>query len=111
MPEILSFVNNALKNHYQVICVPSGKAALEALNMQKPDLFILDIDMPEMDGFALAKKIRATTEHRKTPLIFLTGVATREHITNATIVGSDDFLVKPVSHEYLLTKVGMFLGD
>jgi CheY-like chemotaxis protein len=110
MPEILSFVNNALKNHYQVIAVTSGKAAMEALTMQKPDLFILDIDMPEMDGITLAKKIRASNEHKNTPLIFLTGVSTREHITNASVLGCDDFLVKPITHDYLLTTVGKYLN-
>jgi len=109
MPEILSFVNNALKSHYRVIAVPSGKAALKVLEMQTPDLFILDIDMPEMDGFELARIIRGKAEYALTPLLFLTGNSTREHITNAMAVGCNDFIVKPANHEYLLTKVGKYL--
>ncbi|MCL2215554.1 MAG: response regulator [Defluviitaleaceae bacterium] len=111
MPEILSFVNNALKSHYKVIAVPSGKAALKVMETQKPDLFILDIDMPEMDGFELAVRIRQMPEHAKTPLIFLTGNSSREYINNATMVGGNEFIVKPASHEYLLTKVGGFLNE
>ncbi|MCL2223353.1 MAG: response regulator [Defluviitaleaceae bacterium] len=111
MPEILSFVNNALKSHYKVIAVPGGQAALKVMETQKPDLFILDIDMPGMDGFELAVRIRQMQEHATTPIIFLTGNSSREHIANATQVGGNEFIVKPASHEYLLTKVGSFLNE
>jgi CheY-like chemotaxis protein len=110
MPEILSFVNNVLKSHYKVIAVPSAKAAIKVLETQKPDLFILDIDMPEMDGYELAKTIRNMQDHTKTPLIFLTGNSTREHITKALAVGCNDFIVKPATHDYLLTQVSKYLN-
>ena len=109
MPEILSFVNNALKNHCKVIAVPGGKMALKVLETKTPDLFLLDIDMPEMNGFELAGIIRNKIEYAETPLIFLTGNSTREHIATAMAVGCNDFIVKPASHDYLLTKVGKFL--
>jgi len=110
MPEILSFVNNALKSHYKVIAVPGGQAALKVMETQSPSLFLLDIDMPGMDGFELAVRLRQIEGHQKTPLVFLTGNSSREHINNAMQVGGDDFIVKPVTHEYLLTKVGGFLS-
>ena len=109
MPEILSFVSNALKSRFNVIAVPSGKAALSVLQTRKPDLFILDIDMPEMDGYELAQFIRNTDGHAKTPLVFLTGNSTRAHVTKAMSIGCDDFIVKPTSHERLLTVAGKFL--
>jgi CheY-like chemotaxis protein len=110
MPEILSFVNNALKSNYRVIAVPGGMAALEVMETQKPDLFILDIDMPGIDGFMLAAKIRSMAEHKTTPIIFLTGNSSKEHINKATIAGGNEFIVKPATREYLLTKVGGFLN-
>ena len=110
MPEILSFVNNAIKDNYKVIPVPSGRAALAALKTHTPDLFILDIEMPEMDGFELASVIRTMPEHAKTPIIFLTGNAGRSYITQAMQVGADEFIIKPASHGYLLAKVGGFLN-
>jgi diguanylate cyclase (GGDEF)-like protein len=109
-PEILSFVNGALRDHYKVIAVPGGNAALKVLETQNPDLFLLDIDMPEMDGYELASIIRGKAEHKETPLIFLTGNSSRAHIDKAMEVGGNDFLVKPVSHDILLTKVGKFLN-
>ncbi|MCL1863798.1 MAG: response regulator [Defluviitaleaceae bacterium] len=110
MPEILSFVNSALKNNYRVLAAPGGQAALKIMESQKPDLFILDIDMPGMDGFELAVRIRQMPDHAETPIIFLTGNSSREYINNATQCGGNEFIVKPATHDYLLTKVGNFLS-
>ena len=109
MPEILSFVNNALKSHYKIIAVPSGKMAIKVLEAQKPDLFLFDIEMPEMNGIELAKIARDEFNHKSTPLIYLTGKATRDYVQRAMQVGCNDFIVKPASHDVLLTKVGKYL--
>ena len=108
-PEMLSFVNNALKNYFKLFCVPSGETAIKVLAMHKPDLFILDIDMPEMNGYELAEFIRSKDAFKETPIIFLTGNSTRDHISKAIKVGGNDFIVKPTNHETLLLKVGRFL--
>jgi len=110
MPEILSFVNAALKNHFKVIAVPSAKDALSVLEFQRPDLFLLDIAMPEMDGFELTRQIRQNPEHEKTPLIFLTGNADHERVKVALALGANDFIVKPSSYDALLTKVSKQFG-
>ena len=110
MPEILSFVNSTLKGCYTVIAVPGSEAALAVIRARKVDLFILDIDMPGMDGYELAQIIRQDERHLKTPLVFLTGNSTRAHVTRAMAIGCDDFIVKPTSHERLLTVAGKFLG-
>jgi CheY-like chemotaxis protein len=109
-PEILSFVSNALKNHYKVFGAASGLLALKILEIQKPDLFVLDIDMPEMDGYELAAKIRSNASYKDTPIIFLTGNSSREHVMRAIQVGANDFIVKPTSHEALLSKAGKYLA-
>jgi CheY-like chemotaxis protein len=110
-PEILSFVNNVLKTHYTVIAVNSGKMAEKALKTQKPDLFILDIDMPEMNGYTLAERIRNNPEHVNSPILFLTGNATREHVTKAIKAGCKDFIIKPVKPDVLLSKVNKFIKN
>ena len=107
-PEMLSFISGALKKHYKVFGVTGGNAALKVLGSQSFDLFILDIDMPEMDGYELAKIIRATSGYEHTPIIFLTGNSSREHVMKAIEAGCNDFIVKPASHEILLAKVGKF---
>jgi CheY-like chemotaxis protein len=111
MPEILSFVNNALKSRYKIIAVPGGKMAIKVLEAQKPDLFLFDIEMPEMNGIELAKIAREKYNHKNTPLIYLTGKATRDYLQKAMQVGCNDFIVKPASHDVLMTKVGKYLVD
>jgi len=110
MPEILSFVSSALKNHYKVFGTQNGKTAIKIMAAQKPDLFILDIDMPGMDGFELAETIRDSVYHVDTPIIFLTGNSSRERFERAVKLKANDFIVKPATHETLLTKVGKFLN-
>jgi len=110
-PEILTFISNTLKEHYKIYCVANGSAAVKVMEAQNPDLFILDIDMPDMDGYELAKKIRTSPDHAKKPIIFLTGNATRVHVLRALSLRVDEFLVKPTTHENLLTKTGILLTD
>jgi len=105
MPESLSFIGNALKDHYKIFRATNGKTALKIIQTHNIDLFVLDIDMPEMDGYELATKIRSTSGYAKTPIIFLTGNSTREHISKAIQVGGNDFIVKPVSYETLLQSI------
>ncbi|MCL2690302.1 MAG: diguanylate cyclase [Chitinispirillia bacterium] len=110
MPEMLSFINNALKKHYKVFAVPSAKTAVKVMDVQKPDLFILDIDMPEMNGFQLAEIIRGKPEFANAPIIFLTGNSSRDCVVKAMAAGGNEFIVKPTTHENLLTKTGKFIN-
>jgi len=109
-PEILQFITSALKDNYKVFAATSGEAALKIADAHKPDLFILDIDMPEMDGFELADKFRADSNHMNTPIIFLTGNSSREYVRKALRIGCKDFIVKPTSRNYLLAKATKFIG-
>jgi PleD family two-component response regulator len=104
-PEILTTVNSALSTHYRTLCAPSGRVALDILNQQDIGIFILDIDMPDMDGFQLAQQIRNNKKYKETPIIYLTGNSSRERIQKAVRIGISDFIVKPAYNETLLTKV------
>jgi len=109
MPPILQFVGSALGNHYKVLVVTSGKTALEALEKHTPDLFLFDIEMPEMDGFTLAKIIRNNAIYAHIPIIFLTGNSAREYIATAMAIDNSELIVKPLSHDQLLSAVGKYL--
>ncbi|MCL2498925.1 MAG: response regulator [Defluviitaleaceae bacterium] len=108
-PEILTTVNAALSGHYRTLGAPSGRVALDITSTQTIGLFILDIDMPEMDGFQLASQIRGTRDHKDTPIIFLTANSSRERIQKAIRLGISDFIVKPAYNETLLSKVKKYL--
>jgi len=105
MPESLSFISNVLKNHFKVFRVTNGQTALKVLKTQEISLVILDIEMPDMNGYDLAAAIRKIPAYAQVPIIFLSGNSTREHILKAKQVGAVDFLIKPASYESLLSSV------
>ena len=92
---------------YELANFRSGFAALEYLKDQNAELFILDIEMPEIDGFRLAYKIRELG--KAAPIIFLTGNATREYILKALNAGAADFIIKPFTQKLILKKVEKFI--
>jgi len=94
-------------SNYKLTCVNSGISALRFLQKHTPDLFILDIEMPEMDGYELARKIRAYG--KKAPIFFLTGNATQEYVVRAIKAGAADFIVKPITKTHVVERIGKFL--
>ncbi|MDR0249398.1 MAG: response regulator [Oscillospiraceae bacterium] len=91
----------------KVICVTSGKAALNVLNARNPDLFALDIEMPDMDGLTLAKNIRK--RGIKAPIVFITGNSTKEFVIRAVKEGASDFIVKPINPKRAVERINRFL--
>lgn len=108
-PELLTAIVNMLNEHYTVIALTSGEAAIKAIEKHTPVLFILDIEMPVMDGYELAYRLRSEKRFEKTPIIFLTAQSSREHIVSAVMSGGNDYLVKPVSKDLLLNKIQKLL--
>ena len=110
MPEMLIGIKAALKGHYKVHGVSSAIEALNLMNRQKVDLFVLDIEMPHIDGYDLASLIRMDRRYSNTPIIFLTGHSTRGHVRSSMEAGGNDFVVKPLDHALFLDKVKTFLS-
>jgi CheY-like chemotaxis protein len=109
-PEILTTVSAALSRRYKVLAAPSGHVALRIIGQHRVDLFILDIEMPGMDGFELTERIRATEGYKDTPIIYLTATSCRERVMRAMRLGVRDFAVKPACNEALLAKADKFLA-
>jgi len=76
-------------------CYQTPSLALEKLNEQKSDLIFLDVDLPEMTGFDLCSRIRGLEAHKKTPIVFLTGMASFHNKAQASLSGGNDFVGKP----------------
>jgi len=91
-----------------LVCVNSGKDALQYLEKNDPDLFILDIEMPEMDGYELAAKIKETGH--EAPIIFLTNYSSKDYIVKALQAGASDFIVKPICKEMIAEKISKYLS-
>ena len=92
---------------YEVLLKTDGKQGLAAYKTYSFDLCILDIMMPEMDGFTLAKEIRKL--NNKIPLIFLTAKTLKEDVLEGFRIGADDYLTKPFDSEVLMYKIAAIL--
>jgi len=92
---------------YNVVTVSSGTAALEVFEGQEPDMAILDISMPGLDGFGVLKVIR---EHSSIPVIMLTAMDESVHREHAWAGGADDFIMKPFDRADLVSRVRARLG-
>jgi CheY-like chemotaxis protein len=104
----LNNLNSLLKEtRYKLVCVNSGEKALAMLSKIDPSLFILDINMPEMNGFELATRLR--TSGYDAPIIFLTGNAKKENVLKGIKAGGSDFVAKPISQEQLIERIEKFV--
>ena len=95
---------------YEVHPVPSGAEALEKLDQNDYDLLMLDIIMPEMDGYELCKRIREKENYRETPIVFLSAKSRDEDRVQGLDAGANLFLSKPISPEKLLEIVSDTVG-
>jgi CheY-like chemotaxis protein len=108
----VAFLLQSIKSHlsdtpHKVVCVTSGAEALRFIEKKTPDLYILDVEMPEMDGYELALEI---LEKGKTaPIIFLTGNSDTQSVAKAMSVGAKDFIVKPANKEQVLSRIAKYL--
>jgi two-component system response regulator VicR len=107
--ESLSFVtcDHLELQGYRITHCISGRTALEAVNNQIFDLCILDVMLPEMDGFELAENIRRQNAH--IPILFLTAKSLKEDKIQGLRLGADDYITKPFSIEELILKIEIFL--
>ena len=95
--------------HYRVTAVENSNKALKSVREDMPDIVVLDLIMPGMDGYALCTLLRRT-EKFKAPILVLSGRATEKDVQAATDAGAAAFLHKPVKSEELLAKVAELLG-
>lgn len=95
---------------YEVIIVSSGEEAIKKIDENSYDLLMLDIIMPEMDGFELCRKIRERENYKETPIVFLTAKSREEDKTEGMEAGANLFLSKPISPDKLLEIVSDTIG-
>ena len=95
---------------FSVLKARDAFVALEMLEQKKPDLFILDVMMPRLNGIELCRQIRSTPETAGTPVIILSARGDAESIEEGLAAGADDYLSKPILHHDLVTKVRTMLN-
>lgn len=104
---IAFLIQDSLENYYEINHYSDGKSALNAFNSQDFDICLLDIMMPELNGFELAQNIRH--KNSEIPIIFISAKALKEDRIKGLKIGADDYLVKPFSIEELILKIEVFL--
>jgi signal transduction histidine kinase len=91
--------------HYELQLAKDGLEALQMLEKLRPDLILLDIMMPGMDGFEVCRRIRATPPLAEMPIILLTALDDRDSLLRGIEAGADDFLSKPADRRELIARV------
>lgn len=106
----LNLARMALEQQYEVLLFPSGEKALKLFERITPDLILLDVDMPGMDGFEVISKIKASPYPvRNVPVIFVTAKRDDESEYDGLNLGAVDYITKPVSFPLLLKRVELHL--
>ena len=108
---VLTRISSILRNDYDLVTVNSGMRALKYLELEKPDLILLDVRMMQQDGIETLRKIRNMEECKDIPVIMLTGVESREIVVESAKLGVCDYLLKPFSSVELLKRVSRVFGQ
>jgi CheY-like chemotaxis protein len=96
---------------YAVVGAEDGHAAIAMAKEQQPDIILMDLALPEMDGWTAAHEIRQMPETRRIPIIALTAHTTGEERDRSYAAGCDDFEVKPIQFERLMKKIRQWTGE
>ncbi|OGR95644.1 MAG: hypothetical protein A2V88_14370 [Elusimicrobia bacterium RBG_16_66_12] len=110
IPDLLQAVKETLEREgFLVTAVADGQAALESIRADPPDIAILDLKMPRMDGFGVCRALREDPLLENLPVIILSASGDRESKVEGLDLGADDFITKPVNVRELMARIRMIL--
>lgn len=110
-PELMKLVTTRLEaNGYAVSAVSNGADGVTRAAAERPDLILLDVMMPVMDGFSVLQRLRADERTRAVPVIMLTARSETHLIMKAQALGAEDYLIKPFRAEELLALIARYLA-
>jgi CheY-like chemotaxis protein len=111
-PDIITIVRTILEGKgYNVLSASSGPELLEMLKTQKPDLIILDIMMPEMDGLEVLTRLKGMNDTTAIPIILLTAKVQYEDVLGGYKLGADYYITKPFTSTQLVNGINLLLGE
>ena len=106
----MQILRDLLTSGYEIDEAVNGEKALAAVAKQRPDLILMDIQLPVMDGYEATRRIKADPALRSIPIIAITSYALGEDEKRARAAGCDDFVAKPYSPRELLAKIREYLS-
>jgi len=105
-PDVLETMTAVLETRdYQVLTALSGLEGISKAGKEKPDLIIMDVLMPEVDGFATCKMIKENKEIKNIPVILLTGTGMVGDLEKGFAAGASDFMIKPIDWDKFFLKI------
>ncbi|MEM6964117.1 MAG: response regulator transcription factor [Bacteroidota bacterium] len=109
-PDIIQFIQyNLSKEGYQVVTAENGTSAITTAERERPDLILLDIMMPEMDGVEVCRQLRTKDDFQDTLISFLTARSEEYSQIAALDVGGDDYITKPIRPRLLISRIKALL--
>ena len=96
---------NLAKAGFQVLYADNGEQALTMVRRENPDLVVLDIMLPGLDGYEVCKVLRREPRHRRLPIIMLTARSTEDDVSAGLDLGADDYITKPFSPKILISRI------
>lgn len=108
-PTNLTFLFEILNNTYNIRPTTNGKLAIESAKHKCPNLIILDISMPDMDGYEVCQVLKSDQTTKNVPIIFISGYASEPEKAKALEVGGVDLILKPFNSTDLINKIEYYL--
>jgi two-component system cell cycle response regulator DivK len=99
-----------LEDKYQVIEAVNGQEGVSIAEKEKPELILMDLSLPVMDGWEATRVLKANSELRSIPVIALTAHAMKGDEEKALAAGCDDYLVKPIDEDELMLKIEKYIN-
>lgn len=96
---------------YDVLTAKDGAEALKVAIAEKPDLILLDVVMPKMDGFEVCRVLRSLEATRAIPIIMVTTRGEGKNVEAGFASGASDYVTKPINHRELMSKIQRHLGE
>ncbi len=100
-----------LEEEYEVLGAANGREGIELAQKENPDLIIMDLSLPEVDGWEATKRLKADEATKHIPIIALSAHAMSSDEDKAKMVGCDDYLSKPLSEDLLMSKIRTYLKE
>ena len=110
VPLNIDLLVQLLEDDYEVLTATDGAAGIEMAERERPDLILMDLSLPVIDGWEATRRIKANESLKHIPIIALTAHAMKGDAEKALACGCDDYLAKPLDEDALFEKLDLLLG-